>query len=291
MQPPVADSCKSGYETPPLYNAVYFLPPEQLSAFQGLQSVRPSMRRLISWPHSDTGCCNRWKGIASLNSQIINQFPGIQPRNSSKVKLQRRLRHAAMVQACWRRSRAWQESGTPAGQPQTSIQPKLPPPLPPKEYSAIDNRNSHCDHIKDLSRVGTSVNVSEPPFLVIGCPCHRPAMRFFCRDGWTTQGMSTGASRMSPTLAFWFDFIDYNCVISGFRRCVNEIPGLLRCYAAYVGSYRRFDRSHHQGSSLTSEDGTDTFSRNVGNYQSVLSHIQKERGSLTVIGRTTWSTR
>jgi hypothetical protein len=33
-----------------------------------------------------------------------------------------------MVQACWCRWRAWQESGTPAGQPQTSIQPKLPPP-------------------------------------------------------------------------------------------------------------------------------------------------------------------
>ena len=30
------------------------------------------------------------------------------------------------------------------------------------------------------------------------------------------------------------------CVIGGFRRDVNEILELLVCYAAYVGSYRRF---------------------------------------------------
>jgi len=46
-----------------------------------------------------------------------------------------------------------------------------------------------------------------------------------------------------------------SCVISSFRRGVNEIFALLGCYAAYTGSYRRFGityRSHLQGSEKTS---------------------------------------
>jgi hypothetical protein len=40
------------------------------------------------------------------------------------------------------------------------------------------------------------------------------------------------------------------CVISDFRRGVDKIFALLRCYEAYTGSYRRFGayRSHLQGS-------------------------------------------
>jgi len=35
--------------------------------------------------------------------------------------------------------------------------------------------------------------------------------------------------------------LDYEiCVVSGFRRGVNEIFALLGCYAAQIGSYRRF---------------------------------------------------
>jgi hypothetical protein len=30
------------------------------------------------------------------------------------------------------------------------------------------------------------------------------------------------------------------CVISGFRHCANEIFAFLVCFAAYIGSYRRF---------------------------------------------------
>jgi len=43
-----------------------------------------------------------------------------------------------------------------------------------------------------------------------------------------------------------------NCVISGFRRRMNETFGLLGCYVAVICSYRRFGttyRSHLQGSS------------------------------------------
>jgi len=50
-------------------------------------------------------------------------------------------------------------------------------------------------------------------------------------------------------------------LISGFRRGVNEVFGLLECYATYIGSYYRgfatTYRDNHQGL-------TDSLSRNVG---------------------------
>jgi hypothetical protein len=61
-------------------------------------------------------------------------------------------------------------------------------------------------------------------------------------------------------------------LISGFRRYVDEICGLLGYYTASCGNYRRFGTtywSHLHGSRfqvgiLTRENGTDTLSRNVG---------------------------
>jgi len=59
------------------------------------------------------------------------------------------------------------------------------------------------------------------------------------------------------------------CVISGFRRDVDEICTLLGCYNEYTGnSLQRFFatsyRSHHQGiNTLTLKEGNETVSRNV----------------------------
>ena len=38
-------------------------------------------------------------------------------------------------------------------------------------------------------------------------------------------------------------------VVSGFRRCVNEIVTLVGCYAALIGSYRGADKSLAQPTS------------------------------------------
>jgi len=59
-------------------------------------------------------------------------------------------------------------------------------------------------------------------------------------------------------------------VISVFRRDVNKVFALLRCYTALTGSYRSFRtafRSYSEGSGFTLEDGTDKLSWNHGNYQ------------------------
>lgn len=56
--------------------------------------------------------------------------------------------------------------------------------------------------------------------------------------------------------------------ITGFRRDLDDILVLQGWYAAYIGSYQRFEtnyRSKHEDY-LTLEDGTDRLSPNVGNY-------------------------
>jgi hypothetical protein len=59
-------------------------------------------------------------------------------------------------------------------------------------------------------------------------------------------------------------------VISGFRRDVDEICALLRCYAALNGNSIQTFRENlsviiFKGQEImTLEDGTDTLSRNVG---------------------------
>jgi len=55
------------------------------------------------------------------------------------------------------------------------------------------------------------------------------------------------------------------CVISVFRRAVNEIFALLGCYGANNGIYRRF--------------GTDILARNAVNYQLTMSNIPEQRRS------------
>ena len=57
-----------------------------------------------------------------------------------------------------------------------------------------------------------------------------------------------------------------SCVISGFRRNLDEICTLLGYYLAYTCDSVPTFRSHFQGScrSLTLEDGTDRLPRNVG---------------------------
>jgi len=61
-----------------------------------------------------------------------------------------------------------------------------------------------------------------------------------------------------------------DCVISGFRRGVNEIYALLGSYAAWIGNYVPTFRdslsvppSRSKLESLTFENGTDRSSRNV----------------------------
>jgi hypothetical protein len=77
-------------------------------------------------------------------------------------------------------------------------------------------------------------------------------------------------------------------VISGFRREVDENCALLGCYSASsVIYYRRFGtiyRSYLQGPSgfLTSEDGTNKLSRNVGNYHYSLRNNPKERSTQNI---------
>jgi hypothetical protein len=80
-------------------------------------------------------------------------------------------------------------------------------------------------------------------------------------------------------------------VISGFRRGVKDVFALLGYCAAFIIGYRRFGtgyRSHPHGSSLILEDGTDTLSQNVGNYQSTLRNIPEEQRRQEYIDLASW---
>jgi hypothetical protein len=73
-------------------------------------------------------------------------------------------------------------------------------------------------------------------------------------------------------------------VISGFRCGVNEIFALVGCYAAQIGSQLPTFRDNlsvpsSRATVVTLEDGTDTLSRNVGNYQYMLRNIPEDRRS------------
>jgi hypothetical protein len=51
---------------------------------------------------------------------------------------------------------------------------------------------------------------------------------------------------------------------SGFRRGVYETFALVRCYAEWIGTWLPKDNISIPSSTVTLEDGTDRFSRNVG---------------------------
>jgi hypothetical protein len=53
------------------------------------------------------------------------------------------------------------------------------------------------------------------------------------------------------------------CMISGFCHGVNELVAVLGCYAPQTGSCQRFVTRILD--CLTLEDGTDSFSQNIGN--------------------------
>ena len=85
--------------------------------------------------------------------------------------------------------------------------------------------------------------------------------------------------------------LQYTCVISRFRRGVNEIFALLEFYAASIGICRRFGTtywSHHKGSSsfycLTPEESTDIFPEtSATKYKSTLRKIPEDRISYRTI--------
>ena len=59
-----------------------------------------------------------------------------------------------------------------------------------------------------------------------------------------TCGPKTGSNRRLKKMRKEVFHKLYSCVISDFRRRVNEIFTLLECYAAQIGSYRRLGTTY-----------------------------------------------